>query len=91
MKTALLKIAMILVSLYRRIRAMISTAYLKWRTNKCGQHPGAARFPHIGGNVQIEIGDWCSFNGITFTGWGGGKNWQLLSFWNRCENYVRQP
>ena len=64
---------MILVSLYRRIRAMISTAYLKWRTNKCGQHPGAARFPHIGGNVQIEIGDWCSFNGITFTGWGGVK------------------
>jgi hypothetical protein len=71
MKNILIKVVMLFITLYRKIRAIVSTAYLKWRRIKCGRHSGAARFPHIGSNTRIGIGDYCSFNGITITGWGG--------------------
>ena len=68
------KIIMMVVNLFRSIRGRLATAILKWRAAECGTHVGAARVPHIGGEVTLRIGNHASFNGFTATGWGGGKN-----------------
>ena len=49
---------------------MIATKMLYMRANTSGKHIGAARFPHIGSEVTIDIADHASFNGFTATGWG---------------------
>lgn len=65
---------MFFVGLHRKCRSKIATTVLRLRTKKCGQYCGAARIPHIGSQVSLEVGHHCGFNGFTATGWGGGKN-----------------
>lgn len=67
------KIILFPVTLFRRIRSAIATWMLKYYAKSCGSHVGAARIPHIGSQVQLEIGSHCGFNGFTATGWGGVK------------------
>ena len=62
---------MVIVSLFRKVRAWISAFVLKHRVISCGQNVGAARIPHIGSGARVQIGSHCAFNGITITGWGG--------------------
>lgn len=59
------------VNTFRKVRSLISTFVLKRRAKKCGVSIGAARIPHIGSGVTLEIGNHASFNGFTATGWGG--------------------
>lgn len=67
------KLLLFFVNTFRRVRSTISTFVLKSRAKKCGVSVGAARIPHIGSGVTLEIGNHASFNGFTATGWGGVK------------------
>lgn len=71
MKKLVFKIIMCCVSLHRTIRSKISTSVLRLKAKKCGPFCGAARLPHIGSQVELEVGHHCGFNGFTATGWGG--------------------
>ena len=64
------KIMMFFVGIYRNIRSKIATRVLRMRAKTCGLHVGAARIPHIGSGVDLEIADHAGFNGFTATGWG---------------------
>lgn len=68
-----MKAILFFISLLRRIRSLIATIILKWRTNKCGNSVGAARIPHIASSAHVEIGSHAGFNGIKITGWGKVK------------------
>ena len=61
------------LSLCRKIRGKVAVRVLRLRAKKCGQFCGAARIPHIGSQVSLEVGHHCGFNGFTATGWGGVK------------------
>lgn len=65
------KIAMSIVTVFRKTRSTIATFVLRKRAKRCGQYVGAARMPHIGSGVTLEIGSHAGFNGFTATGWGG--------------------
>lgn len=65
---------MILLSFFRKIRPWVATLVLRRHAKSCGEYVGAARIPHIGSGVTLEIGSHAGFNGFTATGWGGGKN-----------------
>lgn len=67
------RIIMFFVTLYRTIRSKIAKMVLRMRAKTCGPHVGAARIPHIGSQVTIEIGDHAGFNGFTATGYGRVK------------------
>ena len=67
------QLLMAILKLYRRIRGKIATRVLKWRAKSCGNYVGAARLPHIGSQVTLEIGHNAGFNGFTATGVGGVK------------------
>lgn len=71
MKKMIMSIVMLLVKVLRGVRSYIATTVLRMRAKKCGSNVGAARIPHIGGQVSLEIGSHASFNGFTATGWGG--------------------
>lgn len=73
MKKIITKIVMFFVTLFRRMRSSVATFVLRKRAKRCGSYVGAARIPHIGGQVSLEIGDHAGFNGFTATGWGGVK------------------
>lgn len=64
---------MFFVNQFRRVRSFVATSILRSRAKKCGSHVGAARIPHIGGQVSLEIGNHAGFNGFCATGWGGVK------------------
>ena len=66
-----MKLLIYILNFYRHLRRIISTLVLRFRASKCGNNSGAARIPHIGSCVNLEVGDWSSFNGFTATGWGG--------------------
>ena len=61
---------MFFVKLFRKVRGLIATQILRWNAKQCGEHVGAARFPHIGSGVEIEIAEHACFNGFTATGCG---------------------
>lgn len=62
-----------IVTLYRKLRSYVATIVLRMRAVKYGSYVVAARIPHIGSQVTLEIGNHASFNGITVTGVGGAK------------------
>ena len=72
-KKSLMQIVMWYVSLHRNIRSKIATSIIRLKAKKCGVGVGAARIPHIGSQVTIEIGDYSGFNGFTATGFGSVK------------------
>ena len=69
----MIRIVMFFVESYRKLRSFVATRVLRSRSKKCGSHVGAARIPHIGSQVSLEIGNHAGFNGFTATGWGGGE------------------
>lgn len=64
------KMVMSIVILFRKIRSTVATFVLRKHAKSCGRYVGAARMPHIGSGVTLEIGSHCGFNGFTATGWG---------------------
>ena len=58
------------VNICRVIRGLVATRVLRWRANSCGKNVAAARIPHIGSQVILDIGQHASFNGFSATGWG---------------------
>ena len=58
---------------FRKIRSRFCSWYLRRRLVSYGKCVGAARFPKIGSEVRMSVGNHCSFNGITVTGWGEVK------------------
>lgn len=67
------KLILFVVNIFRRFRGYVGTHILYWHAKSCGAHVSAARIPHIGSQVELEIGNHASFNGFTATGWGGVK------------------
>lgn len=67
------KIVFFPIKLYRSLRSWFATTILKLRAKSYGSNVGAARIPHIGSQVVLEIGQYAGFNGFTATGWGGVK------------------
>ena len=67
------KIILFPVTVFRRFRSVVATCILKCYARSCGSDVGAARIPHIGSQVVLEVGSHCGFNGFTATGWGGVK------------------
>lgn len=67
------RILMFFLTIYRRGRSKVATIVLRMRAKTCGEYVGAARMPHIGSQVELEIGQHAGFNGFTATGWGGVK------------------
>lgn len=61
------------VSCFRGLRSWLATSILKMRAKSYGSHVGAARIPHIGSQVILEIGQHAGFNVFTATGWGRVK------------------
>lgn len=76
-----MKIILFIVTLFRRIRSGFATFILKHRAVSYGKFIGAARVPHISSGAKVEIGSHCGFNGMTISGWGGGKDRKLFSLW----------
>lgn len=62
-----------IVLMFRNLRSAIATWYLRRKCIRCGGQIRAARIPHIGSQVKLEIGNHTNFNGFTATGWGGVK------------------
>lgn len=73
MKRILIKFVMGGIKIFRKMRAKMATMILYIRAKKCGANVGAARLPHIGSQVTLEIGHNAGFNGFTATGVGGVK------------------
>lgn len=69
------KVVLLMVGVYRKIRSAIATFILKRSVKSYGRYVGAARIPHISSTATVEVGDHSSFNGLTISGFGGGKNW----------------
>lgn len=67
------KILMFCIKFYRNVRSTFSTYVLRMIAKKSGKNVYAARMPHIGSQVILEIGSHASFNGFTATGVGGQK------------------
>lgn len=67
------KIILFFVTAYRWLRSNVATRALQMRAKKYGTNVCAARIPHIGSEVALEIGHDSSFNGFTATGWGRVK------------------
>ena len=67
------KLLIALLKLFRLIRGRVATLVLKWHAKSCGDYVGAARLPHIGSQVTLEIGHNAGFNGFTATGVGEVK------------------
>lgn len=62
-----------IIWMFRNLRSVIATWYLRRKSFMCGSQIRAARIPHIGSEVKLEIGNHTNFNGFTATGWGGVK------------------
>lgn len=61
------------ITFFRKIRRVFCTWYFKQRLVGYGKGIGAARFPKIGPQVSMTVGNYCSFNGIIVTGKGTVK------------------
>lgn len=77
------KVIVYFVDKCRKLKHYISTFLFKRQLVSYGDHIGAAKIIKISRKAKVSIGCHCGFNGMTISGLGGGKNWQLLSFWNR--------
>ena len=67
------KIIMFCINFYRNVRSGFSTYIIRMIAKKSGSYVYAARMPHIGSQVMLEIGNHASFNGFTATGFGSVK------------------
>lgn len=76
------KIIFKMIDLWRKVRGMFCTFWLKKQVVSCGKNIGAARVPKISRLAKVHIGHNCGFNGMTISGQGGGKDWKLLPLWN---------
>ncbi len=73
------KIVFVALDFIRGIRKQWCTFWLKRQLVSYGECIGAARVPRISRQARVEIGSYSSFNGLTISGLGGGKNWVLFS------------
>lgn len=67
------KVLLSILFFYRRIKIIIFSWYLKKRLEGYGKRINAARFPRIGPNVRMTVGNQCWFNSLTVTGNGTVK------------------
>ena len=67
------KIIFNLIDLWRKVRGMFCTFWLKKQVVSCGNYIGAARVPRISRLAKVHIGHNCSFNGMTISGKGDVK------------------
>ena len=67
------RLLLYVITCYRRARSVIATKILCLRAKKVGLCVGAAKIPHIGSQVTLEIGDHAGFNGFSATGYGSVK------------------
>ena len=69
----MMKFIMFFVTMYRKLRSLVASFILHKRCKSCGAYVGAARIPHIGTEVTLELGSHVGFNGFTATGKGAIK------------------
>lgn len=69
----MIRILFIPISLYRKCVSYLSSFIFRRFVNSCGVHLTVNNLPHIGSGALVDVGDYCSFNGITITGWGEVK------------------